>query len=55
MAHAVLAPRATNTLYTARGLVLMSLAIVGIACVALAFYIVDGRAARQIWGAITSR
>jgi len=55
MAHSLLAPRATNAMYTARGLVLMSVAIMGIACIALAFYIVDGRAARQIWDALGSR
>lgn len=55
MAHATLSPRTTNAFHAARGVILMSLAVVGIACIAMAFYLVDGRAARQIWNAIGSR
>ena len=54
MTIASIRPRATNFFQTARGIVLMSLAIVGIACMALAFHLVDKHAARQIWKAVGS-
>lgn len=54
MVHAVFPPKAINALHAARGVALMSLAIAGIALVALALYVVDRRSARQFWGAASS-
>lgn len=53
--HTPFSPKLKNAFHAARGIVLMSIAVAGIACIAAAFYLVDGRAARQIWNVVGSR